>query len=171
MAAPPNIQPMRRPVCRSDGTLVLASRSARLFHPRIEWAALLASSIRPATIPRISRARFIARAPWRTSVGSGTPASWKASRRSRHLLHWPQWAPLWGFMHESVSSRGTPRLTPSRMTSLLCIVENGVTTSRSWARPSESARAIAAKNSGVASGNGLPASGPSARRPMRCCAQ
>ena len=32
------------------------------------------------------------------------------------------------------------------------------------ARPRDSASAIAAKNAGVASGNGLPASGPSAMR-------
>ena len=39
------------------------------------------------------------------------------------------------------------------------------------ASPSDSAFPIASKNSGVASGNGFPASGPSASRVNRCCAQ
>ena len=63
-------------------------------------------------------------------------------------------------MHESVSSSGTPSERPSAITSALCILANGVAMSMSAASPIESARDMVSKNSGVASGNGLPASGP-----------
>ena len=51
----------------------------------------------------------------------------KACCRSRHLLHAPQWPPSAGFMHDSVSSNGTPSEAPSAMTSSLCIASNGRT--------------------------------------------
>ena len=69
-------------------------------------------------------------------------------------------------MHESVSASGTPRRTPSPMTSSLCIVANGAAIAIGCASPRESARDISSKNAGVASGNGLPASGPRTSRVM-----
>src|SRR5262245_29284158 len=53
------------------------------------------------------------------SVGSGTPASTNASCRSRHLLHSPQCVVPCGFMHDRLSSNGTPSSAPRRMTSAL----------------------------------------------------
>jgi len=60
---------------------------------------------------------------------------------------------------------------PSLITSDFSFSTKGASMLSSCARPSDIACAIAPKNCGVASGNGLPASGPSAMRVMRCCAQ
>ncbi len=110
IAAPPNIQPMRRPVCRSDDTLVLASCSARLFQPRVECAALLASSITPATTPRINRARFIAQAPSHKRWDQARPPRGRHRGVRGTCCTGRSARPSFGFMHDSVSSRGTPRL-------------------------------------------------------------
>ena len=67
-------------------------------------------------------------------------------------------------MHESVSSNGTPRRAPSSITCALCSAANGAATVSACARPRDRASAIAVKKAGVASGNGLPASGPSTMR-------
>src|SRR5207249_3625638 len=104
------------------------------------------------------------------AVGSGTPASTKASCRSRHLLHRPQWSGD-GFMHDKVSAKSTPSATPRLMTSAFSIVANGASMRTSRARPSDSARAIADRNCGVASGNGLCASVPTTMRSIFAAAQ
>src|SRR5207302_1172193 len=83
-------------------------------------------------------------------VSSETPASRNASCRSRHLLHVPQCASPAGFMQDSVYSNGTPSATPFRMTSALLDVAYGASTCSACARPSESVRAIDARNAGVA---------------------
>ena len=123
----------------------------------------VAAVVTLATVPRGEAARY--------SVGSPTPAAAKPSRRSRHLLHSPQCLPPAGFMHDIVSSNGTPSDAPSAITSSLCIAENGASIAIGCARPLESVCAIDARNSGVASGNGLPASGPMAMRGMPRSAQ
>ena len=71
-----------------------------------------------------------------------------------------------GLMHDSVRSSGTPSSTPRAITADFSHATNGASIAIPCARPSDSARPIAAKNSGVASGNGLPASGPIAMRPI-----
>ena len=57
-------------------------------------------------------------------------------------------------MQESVRSSGTPRSMPRRITSDLSISENGASICRSCASPIASAPESAARNPGVASGNG-----------------
>ncbi len=69
-------------------------------------------------------------------------------------------------MHDSVRSSGTCSSRPRAITADFSHATNGASIAIPCARPSDSARPIAAKNSGVASGNGLPASGPIAMRPM-----
>src|SRR5439155_18467838 len=91
------------------------------------------------------------------SVGSGTPASRNASWRSRHLLQTPQWRGA-GFMHDSVTVKSTPSERPRRTTSAFVRFANGASISIGRSRPSDNARAMVARNSGVASGNGLWAS-------------
>ena len=73
---------------------------------------------------------------------------------------------LTGLMHDSVSSNGTPRAAPRRMTSALLISAYGASTLKSCASPNDNARAIVSLNSGVASGNGLWPSVPSTMRSM-----
>ena len=63
-------------------------------------------------------------------------------------------------MHDSVSSKGTPNVCPRAITFAFDKSRKGAATTNSLPSPSESERDIAS----VASGNGLPASTPSAIR-------
>src|SRR5262249_44703040 len=89
---------------------------------------------------------------WYT-VGSSTPASANPFLRSAHLLHAPQCRPSTGRMHENVHSSGSPR--PRNSTSTLCSRPYGSTTRTAPSTERFTTSAKAAKNAGVASGNGL----------------
>ena len=120
---------------------------------------------RLSTAKKSYRGRVAAR---RSAVGSEhRRASLNASRRSRHLLHRPQCSPP-----SRVHARQRQLQRHAELDSkpdhvgFVSSRANGVSMRMSCASPRPSARAIASKNSGVASGNGLPASGPRAMRPM-----
>ena len=74
-------------------------------------------------------------------------------------------------MHEIVADQGTLSVAPKLMTSTLLSVKNGVAISIGFSSPIDNTSARAEKNSGVASANGFPASGPTAIRLMLFKAQ
>ena len=92
---------------------------------------------------RVQRTGFVA-----YTVGSSTPASRNASRRSRHLLHRPQCSPSTGCMHESVRSNGTPSAALFDHVVLVEVRKRRVDLRSAVSSPSVSAVASARKNSG-----------------------
>ncbi len=74
-------------------------------------------------------------------------------------------------MHDSVSASGAPSAMPRRMTLALLVRAYGASIDELVAEAEASAACIAARNAGVASGNGLWSSVPMTIRPMPAAAQ